>query len=69
MTSISKNLYTDKLANIVYKYNKTNHSTIKLKPADIKSNTYIDFDPKFKVGEHKRISKYGNIFAKSYVAK
>ena len=68
MTSISKNVYTDKLANIVNKYNKTNHSPIKMKPADIKSKSYIDFDRKFKIGDHKRISKYENIFAKIFSA-
>ena len=42
-----------------------------MKPFDVKDNTYIDFvketndkDPKFKVGDHVRISKYKNIFAK-----
>ena len=43
MTSISKNVYTDKLNNIVNKYNNTYHTTIKMKPVDIKDNTYIDF--------------------------
>ena len=42
MTSISKNVYIDKLDNIVNKYNNTYHSTIKMKPTDVKSNTYID---------------------------
>ena len=42
MTSISKNLYIDKLDVIVNKYNNTYHNTIKMKPADVKSNTYID---------------------------
>ena len=44
-----------------------------MKPADVKDNTYIDFkkevndkDPKFKVGDHVRISKYKNIFTKGY---
>ena len=44
-----------------------------MKLADVKDNTYIDFkkevndkDPKFKVGDHVRISKYKNIFAKRY---
>ena len=42
-----------------------------MKPVDVKNNTYIDFkkevndkNPKFKVGDHVRISKYKNIFAK-----
>ena len=73
VTSISKNVYIDKLDDIVNEYNNTYHRTIKLKPADIKDNTYIEFgkevndnDPKFKVGDHVRISKYKNIFAKGY---
>ena len=73
MTSISKNVYIDKLDDIVNEYNNTYHRTIKMKPADVKDNTYIDFkkevndkDPKFKVGDHVRISKYKNIFAKGY---
>ena len=62
MTSISKNVYIDKLDNIVNKYNNTYHSTIKMKPVDEKSSTYIDFskynnekDPKFKIGDIVRI--------------
>ena len=72
-TAISKNVYIDKLDNIVNEYNNTYHKTIKMKPTDVKDNTYIDFkkevndkDPKFKVGDHVRISKYKNIFAKGY---
>ena len=74
MTSISKKIYNDELANIVNKYNNRSHRTIKMQPIDVKNNTYIDFgktvndkDPKFKVGDHVRISKYKNIFAKSYI--
>ena len=73
MTSISKNVYINKLDDIVGEYNNTYHRTIKMKPVDVKDNTYIDFkkevndkDPKFKVGDHVRISKYKNIFAKGY---
>ena len=73
MTSVSKNVYIDKLDNIVSKYNNTYHRTIKMKSVDVKDNAYIDFkkevndkDPKFKVGDHVRISKYKNIFAKGY---
>ena len=73
MTSVSKNVYIDKLDDIVNEYNNTYHRTIKMKPVDVKDNTYIDFkkevndkDPKFKVGDHVRISKYKNIFAKGY---
>ena len=75
MTSISKNVYIDKLDDIVNEYNNTYHRTIKMKPVDVKDNTYIDFkkevndkNPKFKVGDHVRISKYKNIFAKGYAS-
>ena len=75
MTSVSKNMYIDKLDNIVNKYNNTYHRTIKMKPIGVKDNTYIDSmevphsndkDPKFKVGDNIRISKYKNIFAKGH---
>ena len=73
MTSISKNVYIDKLNDIVDKYNNTYHNTIKMKPIDVKDNTYINTDkeinnkdPKFKVGDRVRKSKYKNIFAKGY---
>ena len=73
MTSVSKNVYIDKLHDIVVEYNNTYHKTIKMEPVDVKDNTYIDFkkevndkDPKFKVGRHVRISKYKYIFAKVY---
>ena len=42
MTSVSKNVHIDKLNDIVNKCNSTYHRTIKMKPVDIKSNTYID---------------------------
>ena len=67
-------MYIDKLDDIVNEYNNTYHRTIKMKPVDVKDNTYIDFkkevndkDPKFKVGDYVRISKYKNIFAKGYL--
>ena len=73
MTSMSKNVYIDKLDDIVGEYNSTYHTTIKMKPVDVKDNTYIDFikevndkDSKFKVGDHVIISKYKNSFAKGY---
>ena len=73
MTSISDNVYIDKLDDIVNEYNNTYHRVIKMKPVDVKDNTYIDSmqcsndkDPKFKVGGHVRISKYKNIFPKGY---
>ena len=75
MTSISKNVYIDKLNDIVNEYNNEHHRNIKMKPIDIKDNTYIDSmellpfndqDPQFKFGDHVRISKYKNIFTKGY---
>ena len=65
MTSISKNVYIDKLDDIVYEYNNTYHITIKMKPADVQDNTYIMLITK--VGDRVRISKYKNIFAKEYM--
>ena len=74
MTSISKNVYIDKLDDIVDEYNNTYHTTIKMKPIDVKDNTFINTDkeinnkdPKFKVGDRVRISKYKSIFAKGYM--
>ena len=73
MISISKNLYADKLDEIVGEYNNTYHRTTKMKPIDVKDKKYIDFkkdvndkDLKYKVGDHVRIPKYKNIFAKGY---
>ena len=73
MTSISKNVYIDKLDDIVNEYNNTYHTTIKMKPIDVEDNKYINTDketnykdPKFTVGDHVRISKYKNIFSKLY---
>ena len=74
MCSVSRNVYIDKLDDIVNEYNNTYHRKIKMKPVDVKNNTYIDSnkevhdkDPKFKVDDHVRISKYKNIFAKGYI--
>ena len=62
MTSIPKNVYNDKLDNIVNEYNNTYHRTIKMKPIDVKNNTYIktgeevnDKDSKLKLGDNVRI--------------
>ena len=44
MTSISKSAYIDKVHDIVNEYNNTYHITIKMKPADVKDNTYIDYN-------------------------
>ena len=68
-------MHIDKLADILNEYNNTYHKAIKMKPVDVKSSTYIDFnnennneDPKFGVVDHVRISKYKNIFAKDYAS-
>ena len=73
-TSISKNVYIDKLDDIVDEYNNTYHTTIKMKPIDVEDNTYINIskkinykDPKFKAGDRVRILKYKNIYAKGYM--
>ena len=73
MASISKNVYIDKLDEIVNQCNNTYHSTIKVKPADGKNNTYTDSgkksydkDPKFKFADYVRLSKYKNTIAKEY---
>ena len=73
MTSVSKNVYVDKLVDIVSKNKNTYRSTIKMKPVNVKSSTYIEIDkennkegPKFKVVDHTRILKYKNTLAKGY---
>ena len=68
MTAVSKNVYTDKLDDIINEYNNTYHRTINMKP--IEDNRYTDYndkDPKFKVGDHVRKSKCKNIFAKGFI--
>ena len=73
MTAISKNLYFNVLDDIVHEYNNTYHKAIKMKPVDVKNDSFAEYneefnekDPKFKVGDHVRISNYKNIFAKGY---
>ena len=73
MTTTSKNVYIDKLGNIVNKYKNAYHRRIKMKPGDVKSNAHIDSskeinnkDPKFKIGDIVRISKYKNVCEKGY---
>ena len=73
MTATGKNVYYDVLDDVVNKYINTKHSTIKMKPIDVRNNNkrvYIDEhnenDSKFKVGDRVRISKFKNIFAKGY---
>ena len=68
-------MYINKLDDIVTEYNNTYHRKIEMKPVDVKDNTYIDSmelhsndkDPKFKVSDHARISKYKDIFAKGHI--
>ena len=69
MTAISKNVYFNVLDEIVDKYNTTVHRTIEMKPIDVTSDSYVEYnedsnekDPKF--GDRVRISKYKNIFTK-----
>ena len=71
MTAISKNVYFDVLDDIVDNYNNAVHRTFKIKPIDVKDDSYAvwneDFnkkEPKFKVSDHVKISNYKNIFAK-----
>ena len=73
MTAIPKNVYFDVLDDIINKHNNTVHKTIKMKPIDITGDSYVEYnenpnkkDSKLKVGDHVRISKHQNIFAKGY---
>ena len=73
MTALWKNVYFDLLDNIVDKYNNTVHRTMKMKPIDVASDSYAEYNedsnvtkPKFKVGDHVRISKCKKIFANGY---
>ena len=73
MATVSENVYFDVLNDIVDAYNNTYHRTIKMKPIGVKDYSFTEFneesnekDPKFKIGDHVRISKYKNIFAKGY---
>ena len=79
MTAISKNVYFDIVDDIVDEYNNTYHKAIKMKPVDIGNDYFAESkgfpeyneksneeDPKFKVGDHIRMSKFKNVFAKGY---
>ena len=73
MTAVSKNVYFDVLDDLVDKYINTYHRIIKMKPIDVESDSYAEYnlnsnekDPKFKIGDHVRISKYKNILAEGY---
>ena len=73
MTSISKNVCVDKLADIINEYNNTYHGTTKMKPANVKSSTQYfsvendDKNLKFEGGNHVRLFKFKNIFAEGYI--
>ena len=69
MAAVSTNVYLDVMDDIIDKYNNTYHTTIKMKPIDVKSGAYaeynVDFnakDPKFKISDHVRIAKYKKHF-------
>ena len=73
MTSVSKNIYFNVLDSIVDKYNNTYHNSIKMKPIDVKSKSHAEYnvdcndkDPKFKIGDHVRISRHKKVSAKEY---
>ena len=75
MASISKNVYFNVLDHIVNKYNNTVYRTIKMKPIEVTGDSYVKYDenpnkkdPRFKDGDHVRILKYKNIFAKGYTS-
>ena len=74
MRTVSKNVYFDESNNIVDKYNNTYHNTIKMKPIDVKCNSYAKYSvdpnakyPKFKIRDHVRISMYKITFAKGFI--
>ena len=73
MAAVSKNIYVDVLDDIADKYNNTVHRAIKMKPVNNTSDCYAEYsedsnekDPKFKVGDHVRISKSKNFLLKRY---
>ena len=73
MAAVSKNVYFNLLDDIANKYENAVHRSIKMKPINVTSNSYAEYNedsnvtkPKFKVDDRVRISKYKNIFAKGY---
>ena len=65
MTAVSKNVYFDVLGDIVNKDNNTAHRSIKMKPIDVTSDSYADYNEDsnvtkgmIKIGDRVRISKY-----------
>ena len=76
MTALSRDAYFHVLDDIVNKYNNTVHRTIKMKPIDVTSGSYAEYnvdsnekDPKLKVGHRVGISKYKNIFSQRIYSK
>ena len=70
MATVDKNIYSDVLDDIVKKYNNTYHSSIEMKPKDGRNDSFAEYkeesnqkNPKLKIGDHARISKFKNIFA------
>ena len=64
MKAISKDIYFNVLNDIIHEYNNTYHTTIKMKPVYVKSDSYAKYneesnekDPKFKVGDHVKVLK------------
>ena len=73
MTAVSKNVYFDVLDDIVKNYSNAFHKTIKMKPIDVKYDSYtirmlilMKKILTFKIGDRARISKCKNIFAKGH---
>ena len=73
MTTVGKNIHFNVLDDIVDKYNNPWHSSIKMKPKDVTDSSFAEYsedfdkkDPKFKVGDHVRMSKYKHISANGY---
>ena len=73
MNSVGKNICFNVLDDIVIRYNNTYHSSIKMKPKDVTDNAFVEYseesnkkDPKFRIGDNVRISKYKNVFVKGY---
>ena len=76
MTVVSKNVYFDALDDIAKNYNNTYHRTIRMTSIDFKSDSFAEYneesnekDPKYKIGDHVRISRYRNVLAKGYKVK
>ena len=73
VTTVGENVYFNVLDNIVNKYNNIYHSSIKINPKDVTDSVFVEYNeelnrksPKFKIGDHVRISSYEYIFAKGY---